>query len=491
MKKKDSSTKRHILNLEDFFADVTPQKQQEEGKSTISKIIEDQKYLWRPLTVVDPVFGAMTFEKEISRVINTADVQRLRNIKQLSLVSLQYPGADHSRFIHSLGVAHLISLALKRLKRFLSNINDFEVPMNETEELETIIAGLLHDIGHGPAGHVLDTLFARKATPFQHESFTKSRITESRFDLTYVLEDKLGLDPKKISALATGETVNDKAFLTNLIAGYGLDMDRLEYLLRDAYFTGVGLSHYNYNLLLDSALIIPGYKIDDPAVDKSKYYLGYGVSALQHTIEPLLLARALMYSQVYYSEANRGPQLMLVKALEVIDQNEGIDFKTFIELTDIEMWQYLSQTTNALARELVTRLKYRRLYSCSSQFSRETSVSSRLRELIRRNKMPKIKEIEDNTAEKLINKKLISERSTILIDVPPEKSVGNLYLAHLSNDKIESAFSLNKAPTGLSIASSIQEQMQLRWAVRVYVPFEALKNKLEIEMVIRKEIENI
>ena len=69
MKKKDSSTKRHILNLEDFFADVTPQKQQEEGKSTISKIIEDQKYLWRPLTVVDPVFGAMTFEVQNEKAV--------------------------------------------------------------------------------------------------------------------------------------------------------------------------------------------------------------------------------------------------------------------------------------------------------------------------------------------------------------------------------------------------------------------------------------
>jgi len=455
-----------------------------------SLTFNDYPQLWDPLTIVDPIYGALRFSREISRIINTADFQRLRGIKQLSLVSLQYPSADHSRFIHSLGVAHLIRLAIDYLKlnaqRFKEEI---EIKFEEKDELETILAGLLHDIGHGPTGHVLDTFFFRENVPHKHEDYTQKRIIDSPYDLTATIE-KIGLEPKIIAAKAIGRKIDNNAFYSNLIANYGMDMDRLDYIARDSYFTGVGLKDFNYFLLLSDAIIVPGYKIDSPKIDKEQYYLAFNESSLQQSIEPLLLARAMLYGQVYYSSKNRGPQLMLVKAIEQMVEKGEIVIDEIMEKTDGELWSIILSTKDNLARNLIARIKFHRLYTLLVEFNRTEDVTVRLLDLVRKGETNKIKDIERKATDELINAGLLRSEDVVLIDIPTEKGIGTLFIAKTEQNKILEAYSIERTRRDKMLISAIDEQMKSQNRIRIYGPPELKKEKLIVEWKLKELINN-
>ena len=230
----------------------------------------------------DPVYGFITLNKGI--LLNIVDhpyFQRLGRIKQLGLTYLVYPGAHHTRFHHAIGAAHLMEQAVQTLKENGINISN-------DEKMAVILAILLHDIGHGPFSHALENSFVRG---INHEEISKF--------FMHSLNHNFGGD----LTLAI-EIFNDqypKRFLHDLVSSQ-LDMDRLDYLKRDSFFTGV-----SEGVVSNQRIIKMFSVVNDEIVIKEK-----GI----YSIEKFIVARRLMYWQVYLHKTVLSAEFLLAKILE-------------------------------------------------------------------------------------------------------------------------------------------------------------------------------
>lgn len=230
----------------------------------------------------DPVFGFINIPGTLLyNLLQHPYLQRLTRIKQLGLSSYVYPGAQHTRFQHSLGAMYLMTEAIKTLKS-----KGISISQHETEAACAAI--LLHDVGHGPFSHALEGMIIPHLT---HEEITL-RIMQK---INKEYEGKLDL------ALEIFQNTYHKTFLHQLVSGQ-LDMDRLDYLRRDSFFTGVTEGN------IGSARIIKMLNIkNDTLVVEAK-----GI----YSIENFLMNRRLMYWQVYFHKTAFAIEKMLIKTIE-------------------------------------------------------------------------------------------------------------------------------------------------------------------------------
>lgn len=229
----------------------------------------------------DPVHGFIEVPKGILLdLIDTDAFQRLRRIKQLALSSLVYPGAVHSRFNHCIGAMHLTGQALDVLRTKGVQISDAEYE-------GTMIAILLHDIGHGPFSHALESVILEG---LHHERMSKAIM----LDLNEQFNGRLAM------AIQIFEGNYPRKFLHQLVSSQ-LDMDRMDYLKRDSYFTGVV-----EGVISASRIIKTLYVVDDRLVVESKGIL---------SVEKFIVARRLMYWQVYLHKAVLSAEHMIVHIL--------------------------------------------------------------------------------------------------------------------------------------------------------------------------------
>jgi len=230
----------------------------------------------------DPVYGFITIRNElIFDIINHPYFQRLRRIKQMGLAELVYPGAHHTRFHHALGAMHLMMITLDNLRTKNVEITD--------EEYEgALVAILLHDIGHGPFSHALEFSLL-KDVPHEH----LSRIIISR--LNQVFDGKLSL------GLEIFKGNYSKPFLHQLVSSQ-LDIDRLDYLKRDSFFTGVSEGTIGADRIIKMLDVKDGQLV----VEEKGIY----------SIENFLSARRLMYWQVYLHKAGVSAEKMLLSIIE-------------------------------------------------------------------------------------------------------------------------------------------------------------------------------
>jgi HD superfamily phosphohydrolase len=230
----------------------------------------------------DPVYGFIRIPGDlIYDIIEHPWFQRLRNIKQLGLTSFVYPGANHSRFQHCLGALYLMDTALTTLK-------SKDVVISGPEEEAAQIAILLHDIGHGPFSHALETSLVNG---IKHEDI--SLLLMERLNETY--KGRLGL------AIEIFRGSYSRKFLHELIAGQ-MDMDRLDYLRRDSFFTGV----IEGSVGSDRIIRMLNVKDDTLVIDEKGIY----------SLEKFLIARRLMYWQVYNHKTVLSSESLLVKVLK-------------------------------------------------------------------------------------------------------------------------------------------------------------------------------
>jgi len=231
--------------------------------------------------VNDPVHGFITIKsKLILDVINHPYFQRLRRIKQLGLTDLVYPGALHTRFHHALGAMHLMSIALDMLRDKGHHISDKEYE-------SSLLAILLHDIGHAPFSHALEYTLL-KGVHHEHLSAGIMRLLNQAFD------GKLSL------AIQIFEDTYHRHFFHQLVSSQ-LDMDRLDYLQRDVYFTGVIEGKVGFDRIIRMLDVV-----DDTIVVEEK-----GI----YSIENFLNARRLMYWQVYLHKTTLSAEQMLIKIM--------------------------------------------------------------------------------------------------------------------------------------------------------------------------------
>ena len=258
----------------------------------------------------DPVHGFIKIPHEILfDVIEHRFFQRLRRISQTGLLSLVFPGATHTRFHHAIGAMHLMFTALETLK--LKGIK-----ISKEEEKSAMLAILLHDVGHGPFSHALESLLMED---WHHEK------------LSILLMNKINeeFDGELSMALEMFQGKYHRKFFNQLISSQ-LDVDRLDYLKRDSFFTGVSEGSVNTQRIISMMNVCD----DELVIDEKGVY----------SIENFLTARMFMYWQVYYHKTSALAEHLLVKILsrakQLISEGKSIEaygnLKYFLYKTDFE-----------------------------------------------------------------------------------------------------------------------------------------------------------
>jgi HD superfamily phosphohydrolase len=229
----------------------------------------------------DPVYGFITIDHPLLlQIISHPYYQRLRNIHQMAFAHLVYPGAVHSRLHHSLGAYHLMYTALNELK-------SKGVDITAEEELGAKVAILLHDIGHGPFSHALENELVKDV---QHEAISIMIMQELNNQFDGQLQIAIDIFTNK----------HPKKFLHQLVSGQ-LDVDRMDYLNRDSFFTGVAEGVIGYDRIIKMLTVVDGeLMVEEKAI---------------YSIEKFLVSRRLMYWQVYLHKTVLSAERMLVKII--------------------------------------------------------------------------------------------------------------------------------------------------------------------------------
>jgi hypothetical protein len=257
----------------------------------------------RRMILRDPVHGLIAFESEeaaiIPRLLEASEVQRLRRIRQLGLTSFAFPGAEHNRFAHALGAAHVMILLLARLRQIDGDLPFWQRVTSERAR-DAIAAAFLHDLGHGPLSHLFEEALPGSA---RHEVWTERILLDPSSDVHRILTADDPHLPRRVADLVRGR--HELPYLAKAVSGT-FDVDRCDYLLRDAHATGVRYGEYDLPWLLRSlrfddtsrgASSAPGLAID-------------GVKGLA-AIEAFLLARLFMFQQVYFHKSTRAAEWMI------------------------------------------------------------------------------------------------------------------------------------------------------------------------------------
>lgn len=284
----------------------------------------------------DPLWNNIRIDPLSFELIDTPAFQRLRYVRQLGLAFLVYPGATHSRFEHALGTYHLARRALTLFEELdaLGGIGRDECTLVRA-------AALLHDVGHYPFSHALEEIGA-----MHHEEVARSLITTG--ELAEALRRELGANaPERIMALIRGESDSP---LQMLISG-SIDLDKLDYLRRDAFMCGVSYGEIDVDRLINALTIVHDPDTGAPRVG----LVEKGLSAL----ESLLFAKYQMYRNVYWHHAVRSATAMYKRLVGDALDAGALDAATLAAFTDEGI---LHALTERAPSPLVERLRRRRLY---------------------------------------------------------------------------------------------------------------------------------
>ncbi|MCB9855091.1 MAG: HD domain-containing protein [Phycisphaerales bacterium] len=315
----------------------------------------------------DPLYNYICIDKGVDRwlldLINCPEVQRLRRIHQLGVSNLTYPGADHNRLAHSLGVVHLMQQVLENLKR---KCDGEEVV--KAARMRLLAAALLHDVGHGPFSHLFEPCLG-----IRHEEWSIAIVRDPTTEAHQVLAKEDPYLPDQVADLIEEKNPKPPIWQKALLSSQ-LDVDRIDYLRRDSLFSGAGYGHFDWFRLISS---VEFHGPDKDLVWPEK-------SAL--AIEEYIFARFYMYQNVYLHKTTRGYEQLIqamwnranalrrngidvapVPALKALWEAESaspnefpvqsyLDFEEFTVLSQIQEWRtHADATLSDLARRFLVR----------------------------------------------------------------------------------------------------------------------------------------
>jgi hypothetical protein len=251
----------------------------------------------------DPVHGSISFDKDRERLIidliDSREFQRLRRIRQLGALFLTFHGAEHTRFTHSVGVAFMAKRMVDALRAAGQIAQKPRVA--ERTRLVAIAAALLHDVGHGPFSHLYEKVFDER----RHEEWSRLIIGDARGEVGGLLR-RAGMVEE---ILAVYEHRYRPSFVGDIVSSQ-LDADRLDYLLRDSFMTGVAYGRYDLDWILTNLRLARRGRRDGDlrlAINGTKGY---------HAAEQFVIGRYLMYQQVYYHKTSRSAEQMIRTAMQ-------------------------------------------------------------------------------------------------------------------------------------------------------------------------------
>ena len=290
----------------------------------------------------DPVWNNIRVDELTLTLVDTEVFQRLRYVRQLGWTYLVYPGATHSRFEHALGTHHLS----RRTLALLCEAED-STSIGEVDQAIVRSAALLHDVGHYPCSHALEEIGA-----LHHEDVARPLITEG--SVASILSAQLGKDaPLKVLDLIRGRSDSP---LQGLISG-SLDLDKIEYLKRDAFMCGVPYGEIDVDRLTNSLVLV-----DDPETGRRS--LGVQEKALS-ALESLLFAKYQMYRNVYWHHAVRSATAMYKRLVEDAVRTDVVDVQSLARHTDEGLMHTLESDRPT---PLLAALKERRLYKRAAEW---------------------------------------------------------------------------------------------------------------------------
>ncbi|ELZ48341.1 hd superfamily phosphohydrolase [Halorubrum distributum JCM 9100] len=374
--------------------------------------------------IKDSVHGHVRLGEVAAELVDTPAFQRLRHIKQLSTVRLVYPSANHTRFEHSLGVYHLARSAIEGLG------------VDDDTAAHVRAAAMLHDVGHGPYGHQTEGII-RRATGRDHDD-VRWLLTDADREVCQVLE-RNGLDPERVAALIDGEGA-----LGPLVSGE-LDVDRMDYLVRDAHHTGVPYGTVDTGRLVTELRLIGG----DGSGTAADLVLDEGNVA---TAESLLVARSLMNAVVYRHHVSRVAGAMLERACERYLDRTGTEVEAFRRMADHDLLVALRDRVPGLGERIERRDLYKRaVWAGIDEVPAGTVDAGRA---------------EERAAEREIADAVGVDHDAVLVDIPSRpalKEAGSAVVVDGVPQRLEDASEL---VTGLRAAE------RRRWTLGVYCPAE-------------------
>ncbi|HVO85650.1 MAG TPA: HD domain-containing protein [Candidatus Eisenbacteria bacterium] len=341
--------------------------------------------------IKDPVHGYVYITQKEKTVIDSYPVQRLHRLRQLAGAEYVYPGANHTRFEHSVGVMHLASGVVGN-----PNISK-HVTENEAEMVR--IAALLHDVGHGPFSHVFEHLLTRELDK-THEDLTTWIIQKS--ELKDILS-KAGYSPQEIGRLAVGKLHKPKkAFLDQIISS-SVDVDKQDFIVRDTYHTGAEYGYIDIFRLIHTLDVVG----ENLAVE---------IGALS-ALESLLIARIESFKSIYFHRVGRAAQIMLSTAMDKANEELGLTrFKTpeqYLAMDDYTVYTMLKNCSKS--KGIIRDLENRRMLKCAYEktfYEKDTMISN----IFSRENYRKQLQIE-------IAEDANVQTETVIIDVPTVPSV--------------------------------------------------------------------
>lgn len=320
----------------------------------------------------DPVHGLIAFEGAAERVIrsllDTREVQRLRRVRQLGLASLVFPGAEHTRFSHAIGTAHVMQGLLNRIDACSDELPP-EQRLDDEARAEALAAALLHDAGHGPFSHLFEEVLPHAK---HHEVWTQDIILDPSTEVHRTLEGLSNGMAERVAGLLSGNY--RLGYLSQSVAGT-IDVDRADYLLRDSHMTGVRYGLYDLDWLLQALTFA--------CVDGRWVLAVQGRKGLPPA-ESFFLGRHFMYQQVYHHKATRAAEALvraiflrvselifdgsppdpLLPAFRAAALGESLPLGEYLQMDDSELLTCLAaweQGSDATLADLSQRLRSRAL----------------------------------------------------------------------------------------------------------------------------------
>lgn len=263
----------------------------------------------------DPVHNYIHIQNQtIYDLINTREFQRLRRIKQLGTASFVFHGAEHSRFSHCLGVYHIA----KTITDWFTE--NYPEAWNPEENLVTQAAALLHDVGHGAYSHTFEGLFGT-----DHEQMTVEIITNPDTEINAILRKVSADFPEKVASVITHDYPNPQ--VVQLISSQ-IDADRMDYLLRDAYYSGAVYGQFDLTRILRFITPLP-------------HGIAFKIQGM-HAVEDYIVSRYQMYMQVYFHPASRAMEVLLQKLLHRAKVLYDVD-KTYFAQTSSKLVPFFEE----------------------------------------------------------------------------------------------------------------------------------------------------
>ena len=381
------------------------------------------------LDIIDPIHNFVRVYDSELKIIDTPIFQRLRRIRQLSGAHLIYPGAQHTRFEHSLGVMHIASMAGHAL---------YEKGLISVDDVQNLrFAGLLHDIGHGPFSHIFEELLQKKK--HSHEDIGKEIILKTKIG---DLISKNGYDKRFISKVAFGDS--KLQFLNEIISG-ALSADIMDYLLRDGYFTGAEHAKIDHNRLTHS-------------LDVYKNKLALDKSALVN-FETMMTSRYQMFKAVYFHKTVRAGEVMLLESMDLAEEE--------LNLTSMNLDDYLKLSDEVILSKLLNLPEHNSKLKTVFELTLTKST-------ITKKHMRDIREELSKSSKVDINEIFVDSSNTSSIPLSPSKKESkSIILLEVDNNKTKAK---EIQISDIQLVSAMSGFMKI---LRVYTP---AKNRKKVEI---------